>query len=255
MYALLPDVVRRRFDPAERYGLRLTLFALAFVLVAVPFGLLLDQVVRHGPLLDVDQGVANAAHRWASGLGPVPLGAIKFVTTLGKPPTLNVVAGVASLFLIRRERYRLAFFLVSTALLGAFVDTAVKVLVNRPRPVFDHPLAHALGKSFPSGHAMSSTIVYGSLLLVFLPAVPRRGRPWVLAGTVTLVLAIAASRLALGVHYLSDVLGGLVLGLAWLCLSVAAWRVYRTERHRPETPVTEGLEPEAAPDLRPGGGD
>jgi undecaprenyl-diphosphatase len=246
---MLPDAVRRRFDPAERYGLRVTLFAIAVVLVAVPFGILLEQVVRSGPLLRVDKGVADAFHRWAVGLGPGAITGIKVVSDLGRPPTLTVLAGLGALYVIRHGRLRLALFLVTTAILGGLVDTAVKVLVNRPRPVFEDPLAHALGKSFPSGHAMSSTVVYGALLLVFLPAVPRRARPGVVAATVALVLAIGASRLALGVHFLSDVLGGYVLGLAWLCASVAAFRVWRTERGRPPAPVLAGVEPEAAADL------
>ncbi len=252
MKGLLPDAVRRRFDPAERYGLRLTLFALAVVLVAVPFGLLLDQVVRGGPLIEVDQGVANAVHRWARGLGDVPLALVRFVTDLGAPPVLVAWSAIATVYVLRHRRARLAAFLVATGTLGGLVNSTVKVLVDRPRPVFDHPLGHAMGKSFPSGHAMSSTVVYGALLLVFLPALPRRARPYAVGGVVTLVLLIAASRLALGVHYLSDVLGGVVLGLAWLAASVAAFRVWVTERGRPATPVLAGVEPDAAADLAPG---
>ena len=96
---------------------------------------------------------------------------------------------------------------------------------------------------------MSSTVVYGALLLVFLPG----GRPPVAAvavgGAAVLVLAIAFTRLALGVHYLSDVVGGIVLGLAWLAVSTATFSIWRVERGRPPVQPTEGLEPEAAADL------
>jgi membrane-associated phospholipid phosphatase len=111
------------------------------------------------------------------------------------------------------------------------------------------PVATAHGKSFPSGHAMSSTFVYGSLLLVFLPVVRRRVRPILFGLTVVLVAAIGFSRLALGVHYITDVVGGVVLGLAWLAASTAAFSTWRVERGRPPVDVTEGLEPEAAEDL------
>ncbi|MDQ4124514.1 MAG: PA-phosphatase, partial [Actinomycetota bacterium] len=60
----LPEWAQRRFDPAGRYGLRLTLFAIAAVLVAVPFSYLLLQVLDSGPLTKVDQGVAEAVHEW-----------------------------------------------------------------------------------------------------------------------------------------------------------------------------------------------
>lgn len=245
----LPAAVRRRFDPAERYGLRLTLFAIALVLVAVPFGILLDQVVRSGPLLAVDKGVADSIHAWVLRQPSWFVTVTKAVSWVGRPPFLTLVSGIAALYVLRHRRVRLALFIVTTGTLGGLVDTAVKVLVNRPRPEFESQIAHAIGKSFPSGHAMSSTVVYGALLLVFLPVVPRRGRAYAIGATVTLVLLIAASRLALGVHFLSDVVGGIVLGLAWLAASVAAFRIWRTERGRRPSPVLKGLEPEAAADL------
>jgi undecaprenyl-diphosphatase len=96
---------------------------------------------------------------------------------------------------------------------------------------------------------MSSTVVYGALLLVFLPLVARRLRPALIAAVALLVGAIGFSRLALGVHYISDVLGGYVLGLAWLAASVAAFSTWRVERGRPPVDALEGLEPEVAADL------
>ena len=69
------------------------------------------------------------------------------------------------------------------------------------------------------------------------------------SATAALVLLISASRIALGVHFLSDVVGGIVLGLAWLAASTAAFSTWRVERGRRPVKVVEGLEPEAAPDL------
>lgn len=246
----LPPNVRKRFDPAERYGLRVTLFAIALVLVAVPFGLLTDQVVRSGPLLEVDKGVAEAIHEWVLRRSEGFVWVVKRVSDLGKPPVLTVFAGIGALYVLRHNRIRLALFIVTTSIVGGLVDTAVKVLVNRPRPEFETQVAHALGKSFPSGHAMSSTVVYGALLLAFLPVIPRRRRRWVIAAYVLLVLTIAATRLALGVHFLSDVVGGIVLGVAWLAASVAAFRIWRDERGKRPAPVLAGVEPEAAADLK-----
>jgi len=153
---------------------------------------------------------------------------------------------VAAVVLLRRHRARLALFLVVTTAVGGLLDTAVKVAVSRSRPSLVDPVATAAGKSFPSGHAMSSTVVYGALLLVFLPYVARRWRPAVVAGAVVVVLAVGFTRLALGVHYISDVLGGYVLGLAWLAASTAAFSIWRVERGRPPVEPMEGLEPEAA---------
>jgi undecaprenyl-diphosphatase len=248
---LLPDAVRRRVDPAGRYGLRLTLFAVALVLVAVPFGILLEQVVRNGPLLRVDHGVAADLHHWVVHR-PWAVTTGRVLSRLGGPPFLIALVAAAAFWTGWRSRYRLTLFLVVTALGGSLVDTGVKLLVHRPRPVFADPVAHAFGKSFPSGHAMSSTVIYGALLLVFLPVLPRRSRPYAVTATVLLVLAIGASRLALGVHFLSDVLGGIVLGLAWLSAAVAAFRLWATERGRRPAPVLAGVEPDAGADLSVG---
>jgi undecaprenyl-diphosphatase len=160
-----------------------------------------------------------------------------------------VVAAVV--FVLRRRRVRLAVFLVATTLAGGLIDTAVKIAVDRDRPSLEAPVATAHGQSFPSGHAMSSTVAYGALLLVLLPALPTRARRPVVGVAVVLVVAIGFSRLALGVHYISDVLGGYALGLAWLAASTAAFSVWRVERGRPPVAPMEGLEPEAAADLEP----
>jgi undecaprenyl-diphosphatase len=240
--------VARRLDPDARYGLRITLFAVAFLLVAIPFGWLLDQVESRGFLVGVDNSGATALHDWVHG-SRLAVDFLKAVTFLGAPPWLWLLVIVATAVLLRARRWRLAVFLLLTAALGGLIDTLVKVTVNRQRPSVVDPIISAHGKSFPSGHAMSSTIVYGALLLVFLPLVPRRGRPAAIAGIVALVLLIGFSRLALGVHFLSDVIGGYVLGLAWLATSTAAFSIWRVDRGKAGVEVIEGLEPEAAADL------
>lgn len=246
----LPSFAQRRLDPAQRFGLRLTLFALAIVLVFVPFGILLEQVVDDGPLTTYDRAIVEDLHQIV-GDHPGFVTPLEILSFLGKPIWFYILVGITCVFLCLRKRIRLIIYLVTTGLVGGAVDTAVKVLVSRDRPVLDDPIATAFGQSFPSGHAFTSTAVYGALLLVFLPALTRRWRSAAVGGYVVLVLAIAFSRLALGVHFLSDVLGGIVLGAAWLIASTAAFEIWRTERGRkPVHPVTEGVEPEAAKDLR-----
>lgn len=254
MRAGLPHAVRRRLDPAERYGLRLTLFAVAVVLVTVPFFTLLFQVLDQGSLTEIDGRLANRLNRGVHA-SPVAVDVLQAISFLGKPIFLAGVIAVAAGFAWHRGRQRVAVFLLTTALGGGLVDSAVKILVDRPRPEVDHPVATALGKSFPSGHAMSSTIVYGAVLLVFMAALPRRRRSLALAATAALVLSIGISRLLLGVHFLSDVLGGWVLGLAWLAGATAVFEVWREERgSRPAHPLAEGVEPEAGRDLDPAAG-
>lgn len=245
----LRDACLRRLDPEERYGLRLSLLAAAFLLVAVPFGWLLSQVGGEGSLVRLDTSAARNLHDWARE-SPAMVSFLRVVTFLGSPVWLYAVVIPAALFVWRRHHVRLAVFLAVTVAGGGILNSVVKVAVGRPRPVLVDPVAVADGRSFPSGHAMSSTVAYGALLLVFLPVVARRARPLVVAAGVILVAGIGFTRLALGVHYISDVVGGFVLGLAWLAASTAAFSIWRVERGRPGVEPMEGLEPEAAADLQ-----
>ena len=150
------------------------------------------------------------------------------------------------LWLLRQHHRRLALFLTLVPIGGTVLSTAMKVVVGRSRPDVAEPLDTAFGNSFPSGHSLGSLVCWGALLVVFLPFVPLEHRRKTVIGTGVLVVAVGASRLVLGVHFLSDVLGGYVLGGAWLAGSVALFETWRTERgRRPTDVLREGIEPRA----------
>ena len=251
MLDALPPRLRTRLDPEKRYGLRATLLALAIVLVAIPFSTLLFQVLAKGPITRFDGNLADSLNAFVH-KSEYLLTFLRVISWFGKPIWFYLMIGSAVLWLWRHNRKRLVAFLVVTSLGGGLVDTIVKIVVDRPRPVVDHPVQEAFGKSFPSGHAMSSVVCYGALLLVLLPAFrTRRARHIAVAVTVAICLAIGSSRLLLGVHFLSDVLGGYVLGLAWLIGAVAIFEIWRKEEGKRVTePLSEGVEPESAPVLR-----
>lgn len=226
---------------AERYGIRIALYAFALGLVSIPFGVLLDQVVRDGPLVEVDTWAANHLHEVVRD-SPLLVDAFEVVSFLGKPPFLAAVVILVGVPLVRLRRYHLAIYLVVTTIVGGIIDTWVKLAVGRDRPSLEEPVASAMGASFPSGHAMSSTIAYGALLLVLMPLVPPRRRTWAITGVCVLVGAIGFTRLALGVHYITDVVGGFALGAAWLALTTAAFEIWREERGLRRTqPLEEGV--------------
>lgn len=224
----LPRTWRRRLDPNERCGLRLTLVVVAVVVVAVPFAYLTFNVVGAGPLTRFDARLANTLNGWAH-TRPGVVRVLEGVSNLAKPVTLWVIVAVAFASLWRAGRHRVAVFVVVTSLGGGIIDTLVKLAVNRPRPVVDHPVATAFGKSFPSGHTMSATVVYGALLVAVWSLLPKRWRVAALGATIGLVLAVGSSRLLLGVHFFSDVVGSLLLGLAWLSGSTAAFQTWRED--------------------------
>jgi undecaprenyl-diphosphatase len=96
---------------------------------------------------------------------------------------------------------------------------------------------------------MVSTIGHGLLLLVFMPLIPRRWRAHSVIVAFLLVSLIGFARLALGVHYITDVVGGFVLGLAWLAAATAAFSIWRTEEGKKRVEPLKGVEPESIRNL------
>lgn len=234
-----------RLDPDSRGGLRLTLAAVAGLLLAVPFALLLLLVADHwGPLQRLDVRLERGLNRY-SFAHPAYVTVMKGISLVGEPLTFEVLAVVLAVVLFVRRRPRAASWLVVTALGGELLSTVLKQVVGRQRPLPPHPVAHAASASFPSGHSLGVVVGVGALLLVLLPTVrPARRRLLVLAGLLV-VLAVGFSRLALGVHYLSDVLGGYILGAGWLTATTAAFAAWRRDWGAAPRPLTAGLAPDA----------
>jgi len=182
---------------------------------------------------------------------PAAVAVFKGISTAGGRSWLIPLVVLVCVLLLIRRRQRLAIYLAITGLGAALLDPSLKALVGRVRPVVADPIAYGMGNSFPSGHTLGSTIVYGALTLVFLSVARGKWRWWLVGAAALLVFAIGVSRLALGVHFLSDVIAGWLLGLAWISITAYAFRVWRREAGKPVTPLAEGLEPEAAPDLAP----
>lgn len=219
---------------------------------ALLFGVLIVLVrLQWVPLESVDHGLAAALNHAVAGHRPVVL-TLGFVSRLGSVGFLGWLVAIGLVLLLVRRRYRLALYLLATEIGALILDPTLKIAVGRLRPVVAHPIATGGGNSFPSGHSLGSIIGYGALLLVFAPALPKRARRPVTVALAVLVVAIGFSRLALGVHYLSDVLGAWALGMAWLGITAYAFEIWRRDTGRRVTrPLAEGLEPEAARDLRP----
>ena len=233
-----------------RFAERSVLGLLAVVAIGLGFGVLLLLVrFRWDPLLSVDGGVAQDLNAYVAAR-PALVDALTVISRLGGRSVMFWLVTAAVVVLLIRRRTRLALYLVVTGLGALVLDPSLKTLVGRLRPVVDLPVASAPGNSFPSGHALGSMVVYGALTLVFLAAVPPRWRKLFIAVPAVLIVAIGFTRIGLGVHYLSDVLAGWLLGAAWLSVTAYAFRVWRREAGKADTPIEEGLEPEAGREIR-----
>jgi undecaprenyl-diphosphatase len=240
---------RAGWVPLRHFAGRSVLGLLAVVAIGLGFGTLLLLIRFHwGPLQSLDHGVAEGLNHLVSP-HPALVKVLEAVSRLGGRPVLFWLVAIPAAVLLIRRRTRLAVYLVVTGVGALLLDPSIKTLVGRVRPVVDVPVTTAPGNSFPSGHALGSMIVYGALLLVFLPAVAPRWRNVFIALIALIVLAVGLTRISLGVHFLSDVLAGWLLGAAWLGVTAYAFRVWRREAGHPAPPLDEGLEPEAASDL------
>jgi membrane-associated phospholipid phosphatase len=243
-------------DAAEqaRFGAWAVLAGVAIGLLAVPFGLLLLMVQSEwAPLRRIDDGAREGLHDVAVG-DPGLVTALKVVSTVGSAVVYVPLFALLAAWLVRRGLARLAVFVVVTTLGSWLLNSLVKLAVNRARPVLPDPVAHAGGMSFPSGHAQSATVTVAVLLLVFLPTLRRQpGRRRLAVGAaLAWVLVVAFARVGLGVHFVSDVLAGAVLGAAWVTATTALFSVSRRQRGQAPVEPARGLEPEHAARLGAG---
>jgi undecaprenyl-diphosphatase len=150
-------------------------------------------------------------------IGPTWLeGSMIDLTALGGPTVLTLVVLAVAGFLLLQTRYRTALFVVVTWLSGELVNTAMKHAFNRPRPTIVPHLREAFSSSFPSGHAMESAIVYLTLGAILMRVAERRiTKLYCLGIAILLTVLVGASRVYLGVHYPTDVIGGWTIGFAW----------------------------------------
>lgn len=236
-------------EPRHGFGGRLALGGAVAALVAIPFLLLLLLVESSWqPLESLDTDAADSLNSVVRGdatwVHVLKVGAVVF-----EPWVFRVLVLVVAAWLWQRGARRLATWAVVTMAIGGILGGVLKVVVNRARPHFPEPVAHASGYSFPSGHALNSFLAVGVLILVFLPVLRTTGRVLAYSVGAAVVLLTGFDRVALGVHFVSDVIAGWVAALAVLAGTATAFEIWRREQGRRPSPLSEGLDPESAPDI------
>jgi membrane-associated phospholipid phosphatase len=194
---------------SARIGWLVVLFCLAVA------GLLAAQVVMHGPMLELDRDVSMyfAAHRQ-----PAITALMSAVSAVHQ--TIYVLAATALVALwraLRRDWHSAGALLVVPA--GMLLNWSLKLAFRRARPAWDDPLVQLASYSFPSGHAIASTVFYGMLCaLVFAHTRSPLLRGLAAAAALFMVALVCFSRVYLGAHYPSDVIAGAAVGTACVLL-------------------------------------
>ncbi|MFJ3877584.1 phosphatase PAP2 family protein [Streptomyces sp. NPDC090077] len=189
------------------------------------------------PLVAYDDRLARDLHAYAVTHDGVTHAMRILSDWVWDPWTMRALAALACLWLWRRGDRSRAVTVGAAALVAAAVQQGMKALLGRPRPAWPDPVDSAQYAAYPSGHAMTATVVCG-LLLWLLPAKAPSGvvtAAWAVAAVS--VLGVGFTRLYLGVHWFTDVLAGWLLGVA--LVSLAAFR-HACPGRSPASPRADG---------------
>jgi membrane-associated phospholipid phosphatase len=204
-------------------GVKSALSSLAFF---VTNALILPQncvaLAMANPLAGPDHEVAGWFH---AHLTHTFVSVLRAFTEFGSSEWIGVVLFFLVLYFVWKKHWPSLVTLVVAVPGGMVLNEWLKVLVHRQRPFVEGPFVDWSGYSFASGHTIGATLLYGQLLLFILPALKRRHwRIFTVSSAILLVALVGFSRIALGAHFLTDVLAAIVFGIIWLALCLVAGR-------------------------------
>lgn len=151
------------------------------------------------------------------------------VTQLGDTFMVTAIACIVQLWLLIRKSWRTALYWGLTIISAAVINTAIKAAVVRARPG-DMMYSGWTAYSFPSGHTTTNIVLYGLLCILLYPCLGKRSRTIVLCAAMGFALIVAFSRLYLGAHWFSDVLGGVLVSTLILCIAGARYHAGKIHR-------------------------
>jgi undecaprenyl-diphosphatase len=220
--------MKNHFSAKGFPGLHLVAGILVFATMTLTLGEISEDVINREPLTVADAQLSTWLHVHAA----EPLTTVMLVSTsLGATWTVTGIAIAFLLYLFWRRRFYWLVAVASSVFGGMLLNKLLKYAFHRARPHFDDPILTLTSYSFPSGHTMMATVLYGVLAAHLLAeAKDWRLRALVILAAGFLILLVGSSRIYLGAHYLSDVLGALAEGLAWLSLCLTT--VYSVWRKR-----------------------
>src|SRR5947209_3968786 len=196
------------------------------------------------PFAGLDHSVALWFH---AHLTPAFVSVLRGITELGSSEWIGIVLGLAVLFFAYKCWWPSLVTVIVAVPGGMLLNEWLKLLVHRHRPFVDGWFVDWSGYSFASGHTIGATLLYGQLALFLIPIIKnRRGRVLLFSAASVVIALVGFSRIALGAHYLTDVLGGVFFGMMWLTLCLFVARPFQRV-----TVAAADVLPEAEPALVP----
>lgn len=207
-------------------GIKLELVLLAFF---VTNSLILPQhclaLAMSNPLAGPDHEVAGWFH---AHLTSTFVSVLRAFTELGSGEWIGVVLFFVVLYFAWKRWWNSLVTLIIAVPGGMLLNEWVKILVHRHRPFVDGPFVDWSGYSFASGHTIGATLLYGQLALFILPAMKAWHWRWLTVSSAALLITLVGfSRIALGAHFLTDVLAAIIFGVLWLAFCLVAGKPMR----------------------------
>jgi undecaprenyl-diphosphatase len=172
------------------------------------------------------------------------VGVLHALTEFGSSEWIGVVLFALVLFFIWQRSWPSLVTLIIAVPGGMLLNEWLKLLVHRHRPFVDGPFVDWSGYSFASGHTIGATLLYGQLVLFLLPFLKERHmRVVCVFGAASLVVLVGFSRIALGAHFLTDVLAAIIFGMLWLMLCMVLGKSMRRRTVALATSAQAGQDP------------
>lgn len=232
-----------RLNPTTFTGLPLSILTLGFVYVLALFGGIVEDVVTSDPIVAVDVHIASLFNALRT---ETLTQVFTWITVLGKSQLiLGLIALSIALLWLWRKSYYILPLLISVT--GSSVFTFLgKLAFQRPRP--ELAVYAEQTYSFPSGHATIAVAFFGFIGYVLMhSAQSRTAKVNIFFAIVAVILAIGFSRVYLGVHYISDIWSGYLVGAMWLIIAItfSEWLQFKQQRY-PSNPPVIGARPISA---------
>ncbi len=209
------------------FTLRIIAGLVVCIVSLLVFGKLVDGVSENESIVLFDVALANALHSVATA-GSTSF--FLFISLFGGTILFGWSVLVGLLFAVKKQWLGLVMWLIAIGG-GQVLNLLLKSFFARPRPTFAAPLVIEQFYSFPSGHAMMSFIAYGMLAYILFVMIRNNyARIIVILAALVIIGLIGISRIALGVHYFSDVIAGYAVGSLWIISCVSAWRYVQQRR-------------------------